>query len=701
MNVDSGACVMRYRAFISYSHADEAWARWLMRRLETYRVPPRLVGHDGIDGPIGARLGAFFRDRDELTASSDLGSTIRSALAESAALIVLCSPAAAASRWVGAEVQAFRDSGRGDRILAFVVDGDPGQAAGEQACFPPSLIAPGEDGQPAEPLAADARAVADGRERAFLKLIAGLLGVGFDQLAQREAQRKQRKLAQVAMASFAGMAIALGLAATAYVARNDAQRRQAQAEDILGFMLGDLREKLTTVGRLDLMRAVDDKAAAYFASLDPRDLSDRALEEQARSLTGIGQVRLDEGNHTEAMAAFREAHARSTALHEREPDNGQRLYDLAQADFWIGFVAWQQGRLDDAGVWLHRYRDSAIRLAAMDPGNFEWQQEVASGHHNLAVLDESRGRYVEAEHAMRQVLALRRAWSQARPRDTEVRRSVANTESWLGSLSARQGKLADAEDFFVEQVRMISLNSAEEPLHARWQEEKTNALILLAQAQMQRGRLAQARANIAAAQPLAAALARQDPSNNVWQLNSGICHWWLAQLAAAAREPDAQRLADSATSIFAQAHATEPKNGSVLRWLAKARHLQAQLALTRGDVAVAQTHVAEALALLEPAWDVAPNEMLRLILANNRLLAGEIMHAAGDRDAAMTAWHRAEQLLLADTGSELPFERLEQLVRALHFVDRPEEAAPHQQRLVAAGHVPLSPWPTPLAVAAH
>src|SRR3970040_3138475 len=103
------------------------------------------------------------------------------------------------------------------------------------------------------------------------------------------------------------MGIDLALAARAYVARNDAQRRQAQAEDILGFMLGELRQKLTTVGRLDLMGAVDAKATAYFATLDPRDLSDRALEEQARSLTGIGQVRLDAGNHDAALAAFREA----------------------------------------------------------------------------------------------------------------------------------------------------------------------------------------------------------------------------------------------------------------------------------------------------------------------------------------------------------------------------------------------------------
>src|SRR5688572_431435 len=235
----------RFSAFLSYSHADAEWARWLLRRLETYRVPSRLVGTQGAHGLIGPRLGTFFRDRDELPSSGDLGGTIRAALDESAALIVVCSPAAARSRWVNAEVENFRAGGRGHRVLCFVVDGEPGSDDPERQCFPPAALAPGSDGVPVEPLAADARREGDGRERAFLKLVAGLLGIGYDSLAQREAQRRQRKWSMVAAASLAGMAMALALAATAWVARNDAQRRQAQAEDIVGFMLGDLREKLT------------------------------------------------------------------------------------------------------------------------------------------------------------------------------------------------------------------------------------------------------------------------------------------------------------------------------------------------------------------------------------------------------------------------------------------------------------------------
>lgn len=63
----------RYWAFISYSHADEAWARWLHKALETYTVPRRLVGGPHPDGRIPQRLYPVFRDRDELPSSHELG----------------------------------------------------------------------------------------------------------------------------------------------------------------------------------------------------------------------------------------------------------------------------------------------------------------------------------------------------------------------------------------------------------------------------------------------------------------------------------------------------------------------------------------------------------------------------------------------------------------------------------------------------
>ncbi len=150
----------KYRAFISYSHADEEWAKWLHRALETYRVPKHLVGRETEFGPVPERLAPVFRDRDELATATNLGETLTRALQQSANQVVICSPAAARSRWVNEEILTYKRLGREHRVFCLIVGGEPGDPA--QECFPNALIyRMGADGQlteeRSEPIAADAR----------------------------------------------------------------------------------------------------------------------------------------------------------------------------------------------------------------------------------------------------------------------------------------------------------------------------------------------------------------------------------------------------------------------------------------------------------------------------------------------------------------------------------------------------------------
>ena len=107
MAQETGVPAFRYRAFISYSHQDKAWADWLHRSLESYRIPQRLVGQETAAGIVPRRLLPIFRDRDELASATDLGRKVNEALSESANLVVICSPHSATSHWVNEEVLAF------------------------------------------------------------------------------------------------------------------------------------------------------------------------------------------------------------------------------------------------------------------------------------------------------------------------------------------------------------------------------------------------------------------------------------------------------------------------------------------------------------------------------------------------------------------------------------------------------------------
>jgi WD40 repeat protein len=220
----TAANARQYAAFISYSHADEADARWLHRRLEAYRVPAPLVGHIGKHGAIPKRVGKVFRDREEFAAGGELKSEIEAALDRTETLIVLCSPRSAASRYVNAEIEYFFRRGGAARIIPAIVEGEP------PACFPPALL----DGR--ERLGADFRKGKDEREGGRLKVLAGLLGVGMDEIIQRErvAQRWRLRAAAGAVLVFAGLAVAAGgfgwLAQRNAVVAADNERRALEGE---------------------------------------------------------------------------------------------------------------------------------------------------------------------------------------------------------------------------------------------------------------------------------------------------------------------------------------------------------------------------------------------------------------------------------------------------------------------------------------
>jgi len=171
-----------YFAFISYKSEDVEWAIWLQHELEHYHLPASFNGRSD----VRQDLRPVFRDINELSAGN-LPKQIKQALEHSQNLIVVCSPQAAKSTWVNQEVETFITSGRGDHIFPFIVEG-----SSPSEFFPPALFGLPKD---EERLGGDVGK--NGRDVAFVKIVAGMLGVGFDALwnrYEREKEEEERKL---------------------------------------------------------------------------------------------------------------------------------------------------------------------------------------------------------------------------------------------------------------------------------------------------------------------------------------------------------------------------------------------------------------------------------------------------------------------------------------------------------------------------
>ncbi len=350
----------RYAAFISYSHRDERLAAWLHRELESYRTPAGIAGRAGDFGVVPKRIGRCFRDRAELSAADDLAREIREALAGSAALIVLCSPHACASAYVGEEIRYFKSLGRGRRILAAIADGEPhaagktidGRLLGEaDECFPAALRfqlatdgAIGGVAETAELIAADFRPGKDEREAGKLKLLAGLLGVGLDDLVQRErvaARRRARVMTAVA-ALFAALAVAaayFGYEANRQRQFAETQLQVARAQRIAG------DAQLEFARAIDLQRRI---LAEYAAFAQPGPEIEPSAERTAL-------MALESLNTTESQEGAQALRWALTALWP-----GEVMRALSAATAADALVGWQP---DGGAVVL---RDDGSAATALD-----------------------------------------------------------------------------------------------------------------------------------------------------------------------------------------------------------------------------------------------------------------------------------------------------------------------------------------------
>jgi WD40 repeat protein len=178
---------LRYRAFISYSHVDAQWGKWLHSAIEAYRPPARARAGT-------ARIRPVFRDDEESAASPDLAAAISKALEQSDALVVICSPHSARSKWVNKEIGEFKALGRESRIFGIIVDGKPYDPTNN--CFPPNFLSVEVTHEPGtkalEPLAIDVRVY--GRHDTMLKVVSGLLNISYDVLKRRDRQRAIRRV---------------------------------------------------------------------------------------------------------------------------------------------------------------------------------------------------------------------------------------------------------------------------------------------------------------------------------------------------------------------------------------------------------------------------------------------------------------------------------------------------------------------------
>lgn len=471
-------------------------------------------------------------------------------------------------------------------------------------------------------------------------------------------------------------------------AREDADRRRTQAEELIGFMLGDLRKQLAPVGRLDLLDGVGEQAMQYFAAVPASALSDEELLRRSEALYQIGGVRIAQGDLEAAMPPLEESLALARTLAERQPHSGDRLFGLAQSHYWVGYVHWLRLDLRAAEREFNAYLNVATRLAALDPSRREWQMEVAYANSNLGSVLQADGKLDAALERFRACLAIEQSLLASTPSDRELQHNVASSYNAIGLVSRLDGRLNDALESFGRELAIRQALSSGDPSNFTYRLRLSIAhthrgLVLAAQ-----GRIGDGTSALERAQAYLDELASRDPANRAWRREWATGHFNLGSARMASERWDvAAALFAQAVRIMEALVESDPKNTGWQRYLAEHRvaHGYALAAVGNGRAAAREAEAALAIAtdlIGRPGGDL---QAARIASAAHGVLA-RVSESRRDPGAARAHWERAVNAIPEPARASRDYRILDPLAVALVRLGRANEAAPILQTLEAMGY---------------
>jgi tetratricopeptide (TPR) repeat protein len=479
--------------------------------------------------------------------------------------------------------------------------------------------------------------VAEARERA----VTGIRGYeAHQQVLQRLAEARSkwpdqpdlRSARQLVLASFVREALAQGdliLARAqaermddtpgrarllAAIAEREAERQRAAAEreemlrrlrlehqraqELIGFLLGDLQAKLQPIGRLDILDAVVARTLDYIRAEGASDPSPHLRLQRVRATRAAGEVCRSRGDYDAAHAAFEEALREAAGLVAAHPQDLTAARELAAVRHSLGMLLRTIGQLADAESQFGQQRTLLERLAAEHPEDGELRHDLGLAHYGLADLCACRGDLEAAlVHNTRQQ-ELFGGLAHEAPENTLWRRRAAGAVADHGWILKAMGDLDGALDRYRTATAELERLVAAEPSNSTLRCDLAFFLNKLGWVHEARGEYHIATRATHRACEIMADLVQEDPANAKWRRLRAVTNARLGLILEAVEDYDwARENFDIACRTLRELLRIAPSDIWVLSWLARASLGLAREAGARGARTELRRHAEEALGL--------------------------------------------------------------------------------------------------------
>ena len=272
-----------------------------------------------------------------------------------------------------------------------------------------------------------------------------LYEISHDRLAEAIREKRRWRLPREVKIGLAMFVVVLVVAAALFTlyfeaeSRKRAEKAREEAEQVLDYIIFDLRDKLTTLGGRALLDDIQKQVDAYYERMGSVGESDEILRRKSVSYNNRGNLFFNRGNLDSALTSYQSALAIDKKLAARDPANTEWQRDL------IGQL--QQNRRRAAGPGgaaggpqlLPAKPADREKLAARDPANTEWQRDLSVSYDKIGDVQRAQGDLSAALSSYQQSLHIAEKLAARDPANTEWQRDLSVSYDKIGDVQRAQG----------------------------------------------------------------------------------------------------------------------------------------------------------------------------------------------------------------------------------------------------------------------
>jgi len=294
---------------------------------------------------------------------------------------------------------------------------------------------------------------------------------------------------------------------------NQIMKTKNNAESLISFILFDLKDKLTSLGRIDLLDLVGSKTIDYFSKIEKENLSTTSLNHWVEALQIVGEASFTQGEYEKSYNSFLKADEILIKATTQDPNNIDIAENHMLGNYWLGYLNLIKKDYHNSSVYWKKYLLLAQNLSKQQPEKHKWQLETSYAFNNLGTLSVYTKEYNLANEYFNSSISLKKQLLEKSPQDQVLIADLADSISWLGKVKEKKGDLIQRMEINLLSLdlsrKLIKLN----PNNPQWRHRLSIALHRLAFSQYDLGDLKQAKTNVAESIDTLQVLVENDKDN--------------------------------------------------------------------------------------------------------------------------------------------------------------------------------------------